>query len=91
MSTKDLAAKVRELKELQAMQEEITAEIEAIQDTIKAEMAARATEELTVDVFKIRWTVVNGTRLDSKALKADHADLYAMYSKPTQSRRFTVQ
>lgn len=38
MSTKEMTAKVRELKELKAMAEELEAEITAIEDTIKAEM-----------------------------------------------------
>ena len=55
MSTNEMSAKVRELKELQQLIEEATAEAEAIKDAIKAEMEARSVEEMTVDVFKVRW------------------------------------
>jgi hypothetical protein len=34
---------------------------------------------------------VNSSRFDSKAFKATHSDLYAQYSKPVQSRRFSVR
>lgn len=90
MSTIDMTAKIRELKELKAMAEELTAEITAIEDTIKAEMMARNVEEMTVDVFKVRYKTVISNRFDSKAFKATHANLYSQYTKPTESRRFTV-
>lgn len=41
MSTNEMTSKIRELKELKAMAEELAAEITAIEDTIKAEMTAR--------------------------------------------------
>ena len=55
MSTKDLTAKVRSLKELEALIAEAQAEAEGIKDELKAEMINRNTEEMTVDVFKIRY------------------------------------
>lgn len=61
-----------------------------IQDAIKAEMSARGTEEIIVDVFKVRWTVVKSNRFDTKAFKATHAELYRQYTKETETRRFTV-
>ena len=54
MSTNELTSKVRERKELKAMAEELAAEITVTADTIKAEMMTRGTDEMTVDVFKIR-------------------------------------
>lgn len=90
MSANELTSKVRELKELKAMADELATEITAIEDEIKAEMTARNTEEMTVDVFKIRWTRVTSNRFDSKAFKATHADLYAQYTKQTESRRFSI-
>lgn len=90
MSANEMTSKIRELKELKAMAEEIAAEITAIEDEIKAEMTARNTEEMTVDVFKVRWTTVTSNRFDSAAFKKTHGDLYAQYSKTTRTRRFTV-
>lgn len=53
MSAHELTSKVRELKELKALADQIVDEIAAIEDLIKAEMTDRNTEEMTVDVFKI--------------------------------------
>ena len=85
-----MIAKVRELKELKAMIDELSAEAATIEDEIKAEMTARNVNEMAVDVFKIRYTTVNSTRFDSSAFKKAHGDLYAQYSKQTTSRRFTI-
>jgi len=90
MSVNEMTGKVRELKELRAMADELAAEITTIEDTIKAEMTARDTEEMTVDVFKVRWTTVKSNRFDTTAFKTTHADLYGQYCKETTTRRFSV-
>jgi len=90
MSANEMTAKVRELKELKAMIDELSAEAATIEDEIKAEMTARNVNEMAVDVFKIRYTTVNSTRFDSSAFKKAHGDLYAQYSKQTTSRRFSI-
>lgn len=90
MSTNEMTSKIRELKELKAMAEELAAEITAIEDTIKAEMTARNTDEMTVDVYKIRWTKVLSNRFDSSAFKKAMPELHAQFAKQTESRRFTI-
>ena len=90
MSTNELTSKVRELKELKAMAEELAAEITAIEDAIKAEMLTRGTDEMTVDVFKIRCTTVKSKRFDTTAFKQAHAELYNQYTRQTVTKRFCV-
>lgn len=90
MSTKDLTAKVRSLKELEALIAEAQAEAESIKDELKAEMINRNTEEMAVDVFKIRYKTVKSNRFDTTAFKNTHKELYDQYIKQTESRRFTV-
>lgn len=90
MTTKELTAKIRELKELQSLIEEATSEAEAIKDELKAHMTESGKEEISVDIFKIRYTVVKSCRFDSSAFKKTHGDLYEQYSKQTETRRFSV-
>ena len=90
MSKIEMLSKVRELKELKAMADELAAEITTIEDIIKAEMLSQGVEEMQVDVFKVRYKTVISSRFDSKAFKATHADLYSQYTRQTESRRFTV-
>lgn len=90
MSTLELTSKIKELKELKMMAEELAAEITAIEDSIKAEMTARETDELITGEYKIRWKKVISNRFDTTAFKKTHADLYEQYTKTTETRRFTV-
>lgn len=90
MTTIEMKRKLHDLKELEALIAEARAEAEAIKDTIKAEMLTQGVDEMQVDVFKIRYKTVVSNRFDSKSFKADHADVYALYTKQTESRRFTV-
>lgn len=65
IEAKELNAKVRELKELQILIDEAEAEAEAIRDELKAHMTAQGTEEITVDVFKVRYQTVSSSLFDS--------------------------
>lgn len=90
MSTKDVAGKAAELKELKAMLEELDAEITAIEDEIKAELTARGVDELQAGAFKVRWKMVASKRLDQTAIKKELPDIYGRYVKESATRRFTV-
>lgn len=90
MSKTELTSKVKELKELKAMADELIAEIATIEDDIKAEMNAQGVEEMTVDVYKVRYKKVKGSRFDSAALKNAMPELYAQFTKQTETRRFSV-
>ncbi len=90
MSTNELTSKIRELKELKAMADELSAEITAIEDAIKAEMTERNTDEMTVDVYKVRWTKVSSNRFDTTAFKKAMPELHAQFTKQIVSRRFTI-
>jgi predicted phage-related endonuclease len=91
MVTTELTGKVTELKELKKLSEELAAEIAAIEDAIKAEMTTRDVERLDAGVYTITWIPVTSNRFDTKAFKATHGDMYAQYSRPVQSRRFSVR
>ena len=90
MTTKEITAKVHELKELKLMAEELEAQITTIEDEIKAEMTAQNINEIVLGIFKVRWTKVVSSRFDSKAFKETHASLYDQYCKPVESKRFSV-
>ena len=90
MSTNELTAKVREIKELETMAAEIAAEIETLKDQFKEEMSTRNTDELQVDVFKIRWTKVQSSRFDTTAFKKAMPDLAQQFTKTSESRRFSI-
>lgn len=69
------------------MQEELAAEITAIEDSIKAVMTERGAAELVAGEYKIRWTEVTSSRLDSKALKTALPDVYDSFTREIRYRR----
>lgn len=90
MSQNEIVAKIEALQELEALMEEAKAEAEALRDSIKAEMLAQDTEEMTAGQYIIRWTSVLTNRFDTTAFKKVMPDVYKAYTKQISSRRFTV-
>ena len=90
MGTFELDSKMKELRELRRMADELQAEIDEITDTIKAEMTARNVDTLTGTDWKATWKAVTSNRLDSTALKKELPDIAARYTKASVSRRFTL-
>lgn len=88
MSINEIKAKAAELKELKAMQEELAAEISAIEDEIKAAMGDQ--EQIIAGGYKITWKAVTSSRFDSTAFKKANPELAAQYTKTTTTRRFTI-
>lgn len=90
LTTNELQKKIRELKELQALIDQAQEEAETIKDQLKEHMTEIKAEEISVDVYKVRYTTVQSTRFDSKAFKNDAPTLYEQYNRPTITRRFVI-
>ena len=90
MTQMEMEGKVKALKEYKLLAEDLQDQITAIEDEIKAEMAAREVNELVAGPFKIRWSKFVANRFDTTAFKAAHKDIYDLFVKPQESRRFSV-
>ncbi len=90
MSIDVMNAKVKELRELRRMADELAGEIESLQDEIKQHMTEQNTDTLTGLDWKISWKAVKTSRLDSKALKAALPDVAARFTRETTIRRFLL-
>lgn len=90
MSTVEMVSKVEQLKELEALIREAEAEVEALKNEIKAEMTKRDTEEMNVGRYVVRWTNVISDRFDSTTFKKAMPQIYGMYVKRSESRRFSI-
>lgn len=90
MSKTEIIAKIEALTEWENVIEEAKAEAEAIRDSIKAEMLALDTEEMTARKYIVRWTSVLSNRFDTTAFKKAHGELYKEYTKQSASRRFSI-
>ena len=88
MSTNELEAKIRELRQLQSLIEEAQAEAEAIRDAIKA--AIGDSEAVQAGEYRITWKPVKTARIDTTALKKALPDVAQAFTRETTTRRFCV-
>jgi len=86
----ELEKTIRELREMELMQKELEAEIEALKDTLKAALNEAHTEEMVIGTSIVRFTTVTTNRFDSTAFKKTYAELYKTFTKQTTSRRFSI-
>ena len=87
MSNTEIQSKVNELRR---MADELAAEIESIQDALKAHMTAIDADTLTGADYKITWKAVTSSRFDSTAFKKAMPELAEHFTKSITSRRFIV-
>ena len=90
MSINEMDSKVKELRELLRMQEELTAEIENIRDAIKGQMDAQGVDTLAGTDWKATWKPITSTRIDTGALKKALPDVAARFTKTSTIRRFVL-
>ena len=88
MSTNEMEAKCRELRQLQALIEEAQAEAEHIKDVIKAAMGDA--EAVQAGEYRITWKNVTTARVDASALKKALPDVAERFTRSTTVRRFCV-
>lgn len=88
MSINELTSLCTNYQELKRMREEITAEMENISDQIKN--AIGTAETVTAGQYKIKYTTVNGSRLDTTGLKKALPGIAAAFTIPTVQKRFTI-
>ena len=80
---------IKEIKEYQAMQEALKAEIEKLKESAIEYLSDNEIDEYLCDEGKITYREVLSKRFDSTSFKKDFADIYAEYSKQTSNMRFT--
>lgn len=90
MSINELDMKVKELRELRRMAEELQAEIDAAQDVIKAHMDSQGVDTLAGTDWKVTWKPVTSSRMDTSALKKALPEIAERFMKSTTSRRFVL-
>ena len=90
MTNIDINKAARDYRELQAMIKELEAEADAIKAAITAHMDAQNTDTMQADVFTVKWTAYQTSRLDTTAIKKELPDIAARYTKTSEARRFSV-
>lgn len=90
MSRQDIEGKVQEIRELKRMQEELSAELEALTCEIKAHMDAEGMDTISGTDWKVTYKAVTSSRIDTSALKKALPDLAQQFTKTTTARRFCI-
>lgn len=90
MSINEMEAKIQQLKDLESLIQEAQEEAESIKDSLKAQMLAENTEEMTCGRFILRWSTVLSNRFDTTAFKKVMPEVYKAYTKQVHSRRFSI-
>lgn len=85
-----ITATINELQELRRLREDLDAEIEILQDAIKAHMTASDVDEIASDKVKITWRTVASNRVDTAALRKAMPEIIEQYTKTTYTKRFSI-
>lgn len=80
---------LKAIAEYKRIIEDAEDELKSLQSIAIKRMEERGVAELKSDEHKATYKEVVSNRFDSKAFKADHADMYEAYRKPSSSMRFT--
>lgn len=88
MSNAEYITLCTQYQELKRMKEEITAEMDGIADQIKNAMGTA--ETVIAGQYKIKHTTVNGSRLDTTALKKQLPEIAARFTVAIVQKRFTI-
>ena len=89
ISTMDINAIFSEMAQYKAIIKQAEAEYAKYEAEIKSRMAESGESEILGSEHHAIYKEVVQNRFDSKAFKADHADMYTAYQKPSTSMRFT--
>jgi len=90
MTDRTLREKAKSLAEVNAQINELEKQAAKLKADITAEMDRREVEEIKAGNFLARWKLITSNRFDSKLFKQAHSALYEQYTKPSETRRFTL-
>ena len=80
--------KIKEIRELKRMQEELAAELDALVDEVKRYM--EGVDAISGTDWKVTYKAVTSARFDSTAFKKAMPDLAEAFTKTTTSKRFCI-
>lgn len=89
MDSKAINSIMQTIAEYARIAEEAQKIVDENKELLKAHMTEMGVDTLIGDEHKATYKEVISNRFDSKAFKADHADMYTAYQKPSTSMRFT--
>lgn len=89
MTDRSIDNRARKIMELDGQIKALQMEMDKLKGEIQEVMGEQ--EELTTKNFIIKWVHVCQQRFDTKEFKEVHPDLYNIFAKDNNSRRFSVK
>lgn len=90
MSSNEMDSKIKELRELRRMADELAGEIESITDSIKTHMDTEGVDTISGTDWKVTYKAATSSRIDTSALKKALPDLAQQFTKTTTARRLCI-
>lgn len=90
MGNLELSRVAKRARKLQLQIDALTADLEALKNTLKSEMEQREVDTLAGDDWKVTYKTVISNRLDTTAIKRELPEVAARYNKQVYSKRFTL-
>lgn len=90
-TTTNIKDAIREIKEYQAMQDELKKQINELKEEAIEWLDENEVDEILTDEGKITYREVISKRFNSTAFKKDFADIYDEYTTQTSNMRFTCK
>lgn len=90
MGNLELSRVAKRARKLQLQIDALSADLEALKNTLKMEMEMREVDTLTGDDWKITYKTIVSNRLDTTAIKKELPEIAARYNKQIYSKRFTL-
>ena len=90
-TTTNIKDVIREIKEYQAMQDELKKQINELKEEAIEWLDENEVDEILTDEGKITYREVISKRFNSTAFKKDFADIYDEYTTKTSNMRFTCK
>lgn len=90
MNVNAMNEKVKELRELRRMQEDLAAEITSIEEELKGHMDRCGMDVLLGADWRITWKPVTSSRMDTAAPRKAMPDVASAFTRETTTRRFVL-
>ena len=89
MTDRTIDAKAKRILELDERIKELQEQSDKLKEALQAEMGE--SEQLMTKKYVINWIHICQQKFDTKRFKTKHPDLYNIFAKDSNSRRFSVK
>ena len=90
LSSTELLTRLELIHKLKAEMDDLQEQISFLEYEVKCEMEAIGKDTLRLGDYEARYKNYTSQRFDSSLFRREHEDMYASYTRPVNSSRFSV-